>query len=166
MTTATAILPTIILLRLQLVLVRRLKELRWQLLRRHRHLLLVLLLAHVRVVALVDYWHGCGAHRLLLARHSQVGIARSELLLLRWCVQCRLLSWRAWLGQELNLAGKRAPANLFLDGFFVEPDAFAGPTALINVEHSTCSGYGTGLLRSCLMWRVIGVFALYKEQQK
>ena len=110
---------------------RRLKELLVhgrRLLNRH----LLLLLAHVRVVALVDYWHGCGAHRLLLARHSQVGIARLELLLLRWCLRCKL-SWRAWLGQELNLAGKRAPANLFLDGFFFEPDAFAGPTALMNV---------------------------------
>ena len=163
MSTATAILPTIILLRRKLVLVRRLKELLVhgrRLLNRH----LLLLLAHVRVVALVHYWHGCGAHRLLLARHSQVGIARLELLLLRWCLRCKL-SWRAWFGQELNLAGKRAPANLFLDGFFFEPDAFAGPTALINVEYGSCSGYGTGLLRSCLMWRIVSVFALYKEQQ-
>ena len=117
-----------------------------------RHLLLGLLL-HVRVVALVDDWHSGRAHRLLLPCHCQIGVARSELLLLLLrCLGMRwLVSWRAWLRQELDLAGKRAPAYLFLDGLLL----FVGPTALMDVEHGTSSRVGTTrllLIWCCLVW--------------
>ena len=64
------------------------------------------------------------------------------------------------------MAGKGAPADLFLDGFFVDPDALAGPATLMNVEHGASSRDSFGLLRSCLMRREISAFALYKEKQK